>query len=347
MARVSVLTFHYSNNVAAMLQAYGLVKALENEGHTVEVIDYRPLSVRNACEGHLPRHPRKRFRTMLFRWRIRGFRGAFLPLSRTYLTMEELKQDPPNADYVVCGSDQVWNIHSPVRGFDATFFLDFLPDRGPRRISYAASFGDGYDLGRNQEPICALLSRFDHISVREIEGQNLVRKLIDRSAIHVLDPSFLTDYNPITPRPIISQPYILTYCFRKTSLAVDAVQHLRQKLNLPVVSIKTSFDKSRLVYPGPLQWLSLMHHASFVCTDSYHGTCFSLKNGTQFMTFPYVGGNSRLEDVLRTVGLEDRFVDNDNKLKTALQSSVNYTVVSPRIESARKESFMFLREALR
>lgn len=347
MAKVSILTFHFSNNLGAMLQAYGLVKALEKEGHEVEVIDYRPLSIRTACEGRLPRHPVRLFRTILFRRRLRSFRRRFLPLSRTYLKPEDLKQEPPEADFVVCGSDQVWNIKSPIRGFDPTFFLDFLPDIGPKRISYATTFGNGFDLADRREQISRLLSRFDRISVRDIKSKEMVHDLIDRSAVHVLDPSFLTDYGPITPPPVVKPPYILTYCFRKTALSICAVRNLREKLKLPVISIKTRFDESKMVYPAPLQWLSLMRHASFVCTDSFHGTCFSLINHKPFLTFSFEVGNSRLKDLLQTANLTDRFIDSDDKLNEALRVPVNYEVASERIEEARERSFTFLCDALR
>lgn len=347
MAKVSILTFHFSHNVGAMLQAYGLVKAIESIGHKAEVIDYRPLSMRTACEGKLPRHPVRFLRTVLFRHRIRSFRKACLPLTRVYLNMEELKQHPPQTDCFVCGSDQVWNIKSPIRGYDPTFFLEFLGENGPRRVSYAASFGNGTDFGCYRERVCDLLSRFDKISVREATGQNMVQNLIGRTANHVLDPSFLTDYDPITPPPIIKPPYILSYCFRKTEMSELAIKSLQQTLDIPVVSIKVNFDNSKIVNPGPLQWLSLMKHASYVCTDSYHGTCFSLINHKQFVILPYEGGMSRLEDILQTVKLTNRLADNMDKLKSALKTSIDYKDTSEEIEKARELSFSYLRDALR
>lgn len=346
MAKVSILTFHFSNNLGAMLQAYGLTKVIEGMGHEVEVIDYRPLSIRTACEGPLPRHPVRFLRTVLFRRRVRSFRKTFLPLSRTYMNIEELKQYPPQTDCIVCGSDQVWNIKSPIRGFDPTFFLEFLGNDGPRRVSYAATFGNGTDLGGYKQRICDLLSRFDHISVRDIKSQSMIHDLIGRSAHHVLDPSFLTDYNPITPASIVKMPYILVYCFCKTDLSMYAVQLLCQKFKMPVISIKVNFDAAKIVNPGPLQWLSLMKHASFICTDSFHGTCFSLINRKQFVTLPYEGGMTRLEDILQTAKLPERLFTGKDKLENALQTPIDYDAVSWEIEKARSFSFSFLRDAL-
>ena len=40
--KIKTITCHNVYNVGASLQAYALVKYLENEGHDVEIIDYMP-----------------------------------------------------------------------------------------------------------------------------------------------------------------------------------------------------------------------------------------------------------------------------------------------------------------
>ena len=51
MAKVGILTFHHTNNYGAVLQACSLYRAVERLGHTVEVLDYRPLAARRMY-GH-------------------------------------------------------------------------------------------------------------------------------------------------------------------------------------------------------------------------------------------------------------------------------------------------------
>ena len=348
MARIKVLTFHNTTNYGAVLQAYGLAKAIANMGHDVEILDYRPLPTRLMYEGNWPRNPLKFLRLYRYRRRFSRFRKSYLPLSRTYLSIEELEQAPPHADYVVCGSDQVWNVSS-YRGFDPAFFLSFPGEATAVRISYAATFGNAEleDLGSNREAIRSLLSRFEHISVRDAKSANMVDDLIHRPAVHVLDPSFLADYGPITPRRVIRTPYILLYCYLKNELSMHAVRYLHRELRMPVVSIRKDFDQAEVVYPGPLQWLSLMHHASFVCTDSFHGTCFSIINRKQFATLPFESGMSRIEDVLRTAGLSDRLIRDKGELEVALHEPIDYEAVSLKIEEARNGSLAFLRNALK
>ncbi len=348
MAKINILTFHFSNNLGAMLQAYGLAQAVKAMGHDVQIIDYRPWTIRKACERPLwrYRHPVRLIREVLFRHRIRNFRKTYLPLTRTYLDLEELRRSPPQADCIIVGSDQVWNISSPIRGFDPTFFLEFLGSGGPRRVSYAASVGNGTELGEHRKQISDLLSRFDHISVRDVTSQKLVQLLVERRVEHVLDPSFLIDYDAITPPPIVKPPYILAYCFRRNELSSLALRSLRERLGLPVVSINLEFDQARRVDPGPLQWLSLMKYASFICTDSFHGTCFSLINKTQFVTLEFKGGMTRLEDLLQTSTIPERLVSNRSQLEYALSAPIDFHTVSSAIAKARESSLSFLRDAL-
>ena len=347
MARVGILTFHYANNYGAVLQAYGLATAVTALGHSVEVIDYRPLSARRAY-GRWPRDPRKVLPTAMARWRVRRFRQCHLPLSQhPYWTIEDLRHSPPKVDFLVCGSDQVWNVSS-FRGFDPAFFFAFLNGDSPRRVSYAATFGYTDDLGDNRQQISTLLSRFDHLSVRDIKSQDMVGALTGRTAEHVLDPSFLTDYDPITPPRMIKGPYVVAYCLSDNDLFKAAVRTVRRRLGIPVISISRPFNEAKVTgSAGPQQWLSLMRHADFVCTNSFHGVCFSLKNRKEFVALPTHRGQSRLEDVLETAGLPDRLVHSEEELDKAISCPVGYETAAPRLNEARERSLTFLREALR
>jgi hypothetical protein len=347
MARVGILTFHYANNYGAVLQAYGLSQAIAAMGHSVEIIDYRPLAARRAY-GRWPRDPRKVVPSAVLRWRSYRFRRCYLPLSqRPYLAPEELRIYPPKVEFVICGSDQVWNTAS-YRGFDPTFFLQFLDGALTRRVSYAATFGYADDLGTHRQEISTLLSRFDHLSVRDVRSQDMVRALTGRTAEHVLDPSMLTDYGPITPARMVNGPYVVVYCLSNNELFKAAVRTVQRRLGMPVVSINMPFKDARVLRSGgPLQWLSLMQHADFVCTNSFHGVCFSLKNRKEFLVLPTHRGQSRLEDILRTAGLSDRLVHSQEELDEAMQCAVDYGTAATRLTEAGDRSVEFLREALR
>jgi hypothetical protein len=352
MARVGILTFHYANNYGAVLQAYGLSKAIKEMGHYVEVLDYCPLAARRSYGRWPRRHPLRIFPFAVKRWRFRQFRQRYLPLSlRTYWTLKDLQSYPPDVDCVICGSDQVWNIAS-YRGFDPAFFLEFVEEGGPRRISYAATFGFAEELGNYHERIRNLLSGFDYLSVRDRKSQKMLQELTGRPTEHVLDPTFLTDYEPITPPRIYKYPYIFVHCVSVTygDFFIRTIGALSKRLGMPAICVdhplplrKTKFARAA----GPLQWLSLIRHAEFVCTSSFHGTCFSLINRKQFVVFPISKGQFRLEDILQTAGLSNRLVCNEDELERSLANPISYSTVSERLEEACLHSKTFLREALK
>ena len=318
MSRVGVLTFHYSNSYGAALQAYGLCKAIEGMGHSVEMIDYRPLPARRAY-GRWPRHPLRFIPSVVTRYRFSQFRRRYLPLSpHVYLTAGDLRRDTPQIDRVVCGSDQIWNVAS-FRGFDPVFFADF-PASDVQRISYAATFGFAEDFGEYRSDVQRLLSRFDCLSVRDHKSRRLVHDLTGRWAEHVLDPSFLAHYDTITPPRVYSRSYILVYCLKVTrgDFYVRAIQRLSERLRTPVVCVDRLIPLRGCRYvrtAGPLQWLSLIRHADYVCTSSFHGICFSLINKKQFVAFPVKQGNSRLEDILQMTGLSHRRLSGEDQLE--------------------------------
>ncbi len=347
MPRIGILTFHHANNYGAVLQAYGLSRALLELGHDVQVIDYRPETARNHYEGRMPRRPRRFCREYLFRRRFNKFRKHLLPLSQTYLTAAELAQSQSDFDVIVCGSDQVWNVTS-YRGYDPAFFLNFVQGEQPKRVSYAASFGGATetDLGKDASEIGQLLNKFDHISVRDAQSLEVLSALTSKPVSHVLDPVFLTDFDAITPPRLIDTPYIFSYCMNPSDLLREATPYLSRTLNLPVVSAKTYIEGTKLIHPGPLEWLSLLRHADFVCTDSFHGTCFSIKDKKPFVALPSYNGMSRIVDLLDTAALSDRVAENSDDLEQITSREIDFEPVSPRIEAARSRSLNFLSEAI-
>ena len=83
-------------------------------------------------------------------------------------------------------------------------------------MAYGSSFGvNSIEGGEEKELYRKLLQRFSHISVREQSGVDLVRRLSDRNASLVLDPTLLLDEKDwdriATSRRLVNEKYILCY----------------------------------------------------------------------------------------------------------------------------------------
>lgn len=119
-----------------------------------------------------------------------------LTQTRLYRTLEELKEDPPEEDVYIAGSDQIWNPKVLGRDLDRAYFLDFGPDT-VRKIAYAASTGEAPDETERKAIIknCSSLSA---ISLRE-DCEGLTEYANGKSHV-CLDPTLLLraeDYREI------------------------------------------------------------------------------------------------------------------------------------------------------
>jgi hypothetical protein len=349
MARAGILTFHSADNYGAVLQCYALSRAVRELGHEPVVIDYRPLVARRAY-NRLGLRSGRPVQKLIRRWKFRKFRNKYLPLSeRCYLTGESLRADPPKLDCVLVGSDQVWNVHS-FRGYDPAFFLDFVSDPKCRRASYAACVGTANDFGPQGDAVSALLMKFEHMSVRNIHSQDIVEKFSGRRPLRVLDPTFMAEFDELVSPPTEREPYIFVYSLRRDENFDKVVATVRAKLGMQVISLGLPFKNARTYYTaGPLDWLSLIRHASFVITNSFHGTCFSIFNHKNFLTMWVSEDKSRRHrDLLEWCGLPNRLVIEPGSVERMTRDDlrVDFSGVDARVAAAKEESRAFLKQAL-
>ena len=159
-----------------------------------------------GISGRLKRLKRKQ--------RFDDFTGRFLKRSEIrYDSLQHLREDPPEADLFIAGSDQIWNTFLK-NGTDAAFYLDFVKSHS-RKISYAASFATTKIFNNADQFVKEKLRNFDAISVRESSAVQLLDKLDYKDACLVCDPVFLLNSDSwlkITPQCIDApENFILVY----------------------------------------------------------------------------------------------------------------------------------------
>lgn len=332
---IRTVTFHRAHNFGSVLQAYALQRFVEmlaeEYGETVDykIIDYysdvqrelysvfksgRNLKtvVKNAIAMRHYGDLRARHR------KFERFISEKLHLTATtYDNPRQMRNNVPQADYYIAGSDQIWNVRA--RDASPLYYLGFTPDYAVR-ISYAASFGPlaidwaKYDAGAYSR----LLKRFDHISVRETGSAANVKVLTGADAAILGDPTFLLGREQW--REVQSdaangeKPYILLYCLEPTSEQIDMVKAVAGHLDLPVVVLRYNnkndwfnpFEKRYAT--GPEDFLSYVDGAALVLSSSFHGTAFSLIYGKPFYVLNG-RGDLRISSILDNVGLGDRSLE--------------------------------------
>ena len=85
--------------------------------------------------------------------------------------------------------------------------------------------------------------------------------------------------------------------------------------------------------------MNLIRNASYVCTDSFHGSVFSILHHKSFVTFNrFADGcrnsrNSRIDSLLHQTGLESRHCTDLTALSRIMDEKIDYIEVEKKINS--------------
>lgn len=361
--KVGILTYHNACNYGAVFQAYALCEFINAMGHECRIIDYRNENVENQYKfapifkNNTPMINLKRNLSVIkvVLGKKRNFRKWHSDLRKTVLvTKGELKKISNDFDRIIAGSDQVWN--TKCTGGDYSYLLDFV-DEADKKISYAASFGSVGVPEESKEEYARLLSEFSLISVREQSGADIVKRLCGKDAEVVADPVFLPDRSLWEKRRSAKQKYsnyIFVYQIgcnvkfneyvhklsEKTGKKIVYVtDHLRNNLDYGLKSI----DKSAA---SPEEFIRLLSDSDYVVTNSFHCTALSVIFNKDFNAVvkgsEKDGYNTRIYDVLKKFGLENRIVND----KTGNTGKIDYTGINDKIVKEREKARYFLERAL-
>ena len=339
--KICTITCHDVYNFGASLQAYALQHYLESLGHEVEIIDYRPayLYKKYDWKAFTSRKFEKFNSIFITRWMFRCAKWCYLRFSLgrkkcfdeftkryshltpvSYHNFVELQRNPPQADIFIAGSDQIWNPLFP-NGKDPSYYMDFA-SHGTKRISYAASFSVNEIPNADKDFIKALLLKMDAISVREYQGLRILENMGIDNGVKVLDPIFLLEKAEWVKfmNRYDDKNYILIYDFEGNELLKKTALHFKKKYGLKIYSINDALPRfyadKNFTNVGPKDFIGLIYNCSLFLSNSFHGTAFSIYFNKPFYVFGLTGFslNSRMDSLLRTVSLENRFIDEDTKL---------------------------------
>ena len=309
MKDIGILTFTRAINYGAVLQAYALQTVLCRYA-SAELIHYKSPRIERLYHA-VPRTPAALLRAVMFARRDRRFRAFTDEISAAEIFDEKTL---PRAPYkrLLVGSDQVWNL--ACTGGDLSFLSLGMPQKSI--YSYAASFGLAA-LPADEIPLFSrALSRMRVLSVREESGARICREQLGLAAEVALDPTLLLDadawraFAAEADEPKKKEPYLLLYTLTGSARVKEAARTLSRATGLPIynltVSVRDRVGARRIRSAGPREFVSLVANASYVVTDSFHGTAFSLNFGVPFYSFAANERASRITDLLGSVGLTDR-----------------------------------------
>ncbi|HEY8097523.1 MAG TPA: polysaccharide pyruvyl transferase family protein, partial [Methylobacter sp.] len=293
----------------------------------------------------------------------RAFRSEFNKnYKQTCWPLLNVPQEPDyelTADIMVIGSDEVFN-YTQNHPFGYVPCLFGHEINAPLILSYAASAGfanwDDVIADGMAEELGTGLGRMKYISVRDENTRLLVEHCTGSSPTLVIDPTLIVDFDDLIPQnPVIDYDYILVYAYEgrlDSDPEIRAITDFAAMHKLKIISVGDYHawcDENFIL--SPFEMLRVFKDASYVVTDTFHGSIFAMKNGRQFATFvrdhnPLGSNSNKVRYLLHQLGMESRLVNDLSNMSDILTTPAPYDVFNQRLLGLRKTSLDFLTMAL-
>ena len=381
MKKVGIVSCYFKNNYGSMLQAYATKKILDNNNIPNETIN-----IDNNID--FKKGKRKYYASQLFDFKFIKSKFGMIKLKLDKKIVKDLGKNISIRDSkykefrkefnlsiscpdykslsemaaakysdVIVGSDQLW---LPVNVVSDYYTLNWVPDN-INKISYATSFGISKIPDKYTDEYKKFLSRINYLSVREESGKKICDNYGIASKV-VCDPTILLtkeewEQEAVQER-IISDKYILCYFLGNNIEHRKFAEKLRDKTGYKIVSLNHADEYVKYsdtfadITPydiGPREWINLIKNAEYVCTDSFHGTVFSLLFNKTFFDFRRysennkMSTNSRIDSLLDLAGVDkNRILTGNEDVDTVIKYKINYNNVNKNIDKIRQESKKWL-----
>jgi len=253
-------------------------------------------------------------------------------------------------DFVVVGSDQIWN---PNIRYGSP--LDFLSYVSPeKRIALAPSFGVSIIPEEFRERYANFLNDMAFLSVREEKGAELIQNLCGRKAEVLVDPTlvlksedWLKIATPAKNKP--AKKYLLTYFIGAVSNnRLEVLKNMAKTNNLELVMMNSLHDTDRYA-ADPAEFLDYIRSASLVCTDSFHCIIFSMHFQSPFVVFDREGKSAPMGSRIDTLLGKFKFEGRKQHLleKSGKYFDIDFEHVPEIMETERSKVIDYLGKALK
>lgn len=353
--RIGIITQPLLSNYGGILQNYALQQVLIRMGHKPKTIDLLPPQHRKDKIKHYIRsliHLRKPDKwegTHRRRKNINQFISKYIHITRPVRIYSWPLVKMYRFNTIIAGSDQIWrpiyNKYYADHLYDGYFKFVKSPSVG--KIVYASSFGtDEWEYSQEQTETCRLLiHKANAVSVREKSGVELCRQYFGIEAQWVLDPTLLLDaedYERLCAHfPRAEQSFIAAYLLDVDEKLTDRVKALAHELELPLCFFSAGEAKTLSIE----EWLAMFRDATYVITDSFHGTVFSIIFNRPFISVGNSSrGMSRFLSLLEQFGLEKRLSPEISA--EILLRPISWEGVNERKKNWKEKSIHFLKQSL-
>lgn len=384
--KIGLILSHKGINYGMLLQAYATQMYLESQGVQTEIITFQSSGGLKRKLKKLKRYTsfvaaKSAYMKAKRRWLINNnpiLKRCYQARSKVGIEFvqknlhgivrfagNEIAANYVKENYscVMIGSDQQW---APACFYSELNTLMFVPE-GVKRASYATSMGVSSIPKNTHSLLKTFISKMDYVSVREETGKTIITKVTGRQDVQVVpDPTFLITYDEwcdyIPKKKLYDLPYVFCYFLGSDDSSVKKVLAWTKQVGITAIFVRNveSYKIKKVDYedaivvdaPTVEEFVNYIRYASFVCTDSFHCTVFSLINSVEFATFYRFQSknkdsrNSRIDDLLKSLDCSQRICRQEDDLGDVVNKKIDYDKVTNRIESMRMIGKDYLEEII-
>lgn len=363
MKRIGTVSYNiYANftNYGSALQTWALHQAIKEVGSIPVLVDYCPDILAdkdplNPFGNMWDKDKESKLMVELTMPAIRSnfekfdrfYHEKFMRTSQKYTSSNFVQITKEGLDGFVCGSDTIF---CPDEfGFDDGYFANYSVMKG-NSVSYAASFGDPHFSEKTYGILNERIKNFKALGIREDQMIQYLKEHTSAPVQRTIDPTLLLeaeDYEEIVGTKPEYEKYLLLYSRRYSPQMEVYADKLASQNGWKIVDISlraTNADRGHIMRydAGVEEFLSLVKHAEYIITNSFHGMIMSVQYRRPFVIFSREQCNTKILELLELLGLSDRML-----ISGAEQfGSIDYDAVHERIAEARAKAQEFLKMEL-
>ncbi len=374
MKKVCILSMQRVQNFGSLLQSYSLKKILEELGCEVHFIDIEKKEQDNAATKNKLvnfKEEQETNNTLLSkfkkidRYTYNRLRNKFISKKQNEVFENfrinnlSIKEIDNNQKYDLCviGSDEVFNCMSPAPwGFTSQLFGNVK--QAENIITYAASCGSTKYSDINSEMVNIIKNAFNNISAfssRDKNTTNFIKNLTDKLIEEHFDPVWIGDFSKEIDKTQISiklpKNYCIVYSYYNRiydKKEIQAILNFCKSKKLTPIALGAPQKWIKHFYAvSPFELLKIFQNASFIITDTFHGTIFSEKFNGHYAVLFRESNKNKLNDLVNKIKAQNHVVYDFNDIyKVYNVFNDNNEVLKSQIE-AKKHSISYLKKYCR
>lgn len=348
---ICIVTVYNNESCGSYWQAYALKNTIEKLGHKVFFYKIDKKGSAHSIPFHLVEGAKKliKFKFDDISMGIKSYNG-FCKAQKEFTVINKNSKQIENIDCYVIGSDTVWNLEKKKFHDKINIFFGLEFDE-KKVITYAASAANTKkEKFSENSKIKNGIRKMADISVRDINTYEIVSDVFGIESKLVCDPTLLLDkeeYNALIKDNIKfeNSPILIYYFGEFTNDTIVKIKELKSKTGKQIISLGKYRAWCDINLPfDPYLFIQCFRDCSFVLTNTYHGSIFSLIYQKQFAD--YGQEKKKIEYLLSSLKAEKAFADFGEDLIPFYDNRLDYSVINDEINKLKNSSEQFLKRNL-